>query len=159
MFQKVYTSLTKYHIWEIKNNRKIVEDKYVPYLRWLEEPKDPEHPELGLNVPEVISGDRFITIVNGLPVEDPNKSAILAEEAYAASHPQPTTNETLSTLCAVIDSVLLNETKSAPYYNYIRMRWYTRDITAERIATYVQKNRLSQAEADAIMAIEQVPLE
>ena len=35
------------------------------------------------NIPVNESGDRFIMIVDGVPVEDPNKDAILAAEAAA----------------------------------------------------------------------------
>lgn len=148
MFQKVYTSLTTYYIWEVENSRQIDEANYVPYLEWL----------AAGNTPEVVSGDRFITIVNGLPVEDPNKAAILEKEAYAANHPQPAMDETLFGLCRAFDTMLFGDLKNADTYNYIRMRWYTRDYTPANMTTLVQKKRLDQSEADAIMATEQVPL-
>lgn len=149
MFQKVYTSTTAYYIWEVENSRVIDEHNYVPYLEWLANPD---------NVLEVVSGDRFITIVNGVPVEDPNKATILAQEAYAAAHPPVAMEQTLLALCRTMDSFLYGDIKSAQMYDYIQMRWYTRDITAANLATLVAKKRLDQVEANAIMATEQVPL-
>ena len=74
MFKKAYISTTEYRIWEVSNGRYVDEAHYVPYLEWVE-----------TNEPEAISHDRFINIVDGTPVEDPNKAATLADEAEQAA--------------------------------------------------------------------------
>jgi len=83
-------------IFEVENCRYIDEAAYVPYLDWL----------AAGNVPEPMSGDRFITIVNGVPVEDPNKAEILAQEEYDRLHPPPTLEERLEAAEALIVELL-----------------------------------------------------
>lgn len=95
-FEQHWTSTTTYLIYEVANSRYIDEQNYVPYLEWL---------SFG-NVPEPKSGDRFISIVNGLPVEDPEKENILAAEEYERLHPMPTIEERLEAAEAVIVELL-----------------------------------------------------
>lgn len=148
-FQRAWITPTEYRIYEVEFSRYVSETGYQPYLDWI----------VAGNVPENVSGDRFVLIApDGTPYWDPNKAAILAAEAYAAAHPPVVIDDTVIALCRVIDSILKGDTKGAPYFDYIRMRWYSRDITAADIAKYVQRRYLEQTEANAIMAVEQVPV-
>jgi len=45
-----------------------------------------------------VSLDRFILIQNGIPVANPNKAQVLADEAYAKAHPAPTDAERIKML-------------------------------------------------------------
>lgn len=96
MFEQHWTSTSTYLIYEVANSRYIDELNYVPYLEWC---------SIG-NVPEPVSGDRFINIVNGVPVEDPKKEEILSAEEYARLHPEPTLEERLAAAEAVIVEML-----------------------------------------------------
>ena len=91
-FQKIYTSLTDYKIWEVENGRFVNETAYVPYLEW----------KAAGNQPSVVSGDRFIVIVDGLPTEDPNKATVLAKEEYDRTHPVPTIHEQVAAIRAIL---------------------------------------------------------
>lgn len=149
-FQKAWDTPTTYKIWEVANSRYVSETGYQPYLDWL----------AAGNVPENISGDRFILIdANGNPYWDPNKDAILAAEEYARLHPEPAMEATLAGACNMLDSIMLGGSKRGAYYDYVLARWYTRDFTADELSTLVNKKFITAAERTAIMAIEQVPLE
>lgn len=96
MFERRWISTTEARIYEIENARYVDEERYAPYLEWLK----------AGNSPAPASGDRFVTIVNGLPVEDPDKTAILAAEEYARLHPEPSLEERLTAAEAVIVELL-----------------------------------------------------
>lgn len=97
MFERRWISTTEARIYEIENARYVDEERYAPYLEWLK----------AGNSPAPASGDRFITIVGGVPVEDPEKAAVLAAEEYARLHPPPTAEERIAALEAVINDLLL----------------------------------------------------
>lgn len=95
MFEKHWVSLTDYQIYEVENGRYIDAYNYVPYLEWN-----------GKETMRSVSADRFITIMNGLPVEDPNKADVLAQEEYARLHPLPTLEERLEAAESLIIELL-----------------------------------------------------
>ena len=95
MFEKHWVSTTDYMIYEVENGRYIDEKKYVPYLEWS-----------GKETMRSTSADRFISIVNGAPVEDPKKIEILAQEEYDRLHPPPTLEERLEAAEALIVELL-----------------------------------------------------
>ena len=66
-----YTTVTDYEVWEHFDNG---------YSRKVDPHNEVWWTALG-NVSAKESGDRFISIVNGVPTLDPNKDAILAAEA------------------------------------------------------------------------------
>lgn len=74
-FKHAYTSETEYNVIEVFNNGKerIVDPDYGLYLDWIADE----------NEPEIISGNEFITIVEGVPVEDPNKDQIILDRQWA----------------------------------------------------------------------------
>lgn len=95
MFEKHWRSTTEYEIYEVENGRYIDEKNYVPYLEW--------------NSKETMrsaSADRFISIINNAPVEDPKKAEILAQEEYDRLHPPPTLEERLEAAEALIVELL-----------------------------------------------------
>lgn len=148
-YQLSYYTPTDFRVWEVENNRFVDPTGYLPYQDWLAAGGVPEH----------ISGDRFIIIgPDGVPYWDPNKAAILAQEAYEATHPEPAMEETLRYACDMIDSIMLGGSKGASYFTYVRARWYTRDLTAAELDVLVQKRFITAAERTTILAVEQVPL-
>ena len=73
-----YTTVTDYEVWEHFDNG---------YSRKVDPHNEVWWTALG-NVSAKESGDRFISIVNGVPTLDPNKDAILAAEAQAIAAQQ-----------------------------------------------------------------------
>lgn len=77
-YKHSYTDLTVYNIIEIDKHggeRLIDDNTYKSYVKFCE-----------TNTPEKVSGDRFITIVDGEVILDPNKDAILAQEPTTAQN-------------------------------------------------------------------------
>lgn len=95
MFEKHWVSTTEYKIYEVENCRYIDAKNYVPYLEW-------QSKETMVSA----SADRFISIVNNVPVEDPKKAEILAQEEYERLHPLPTLEERLEAAEALIIELL-----------------------------------------------------
>lgn len=147
MFERHYISISESRIYETENSRYINEEKYKPYLDWLG----------AGNVPPAVSADRFVEIVDGAAREVADKAAILEAEEYARTHPPPASNETVSALCRVVDALIRGDLDGAPFFDYIRSRWYARAITAADVAEMVKKRRITQAEADQILAVERMP--
>lgn len=68
-YKHIYTDETNYRIWEDDENR-YVDPVYYKYQEFLAEG----------GIPEKASGARFVSIVDGEVVVDPQKDSILAEE-------------------------------------------------------------------------------
>jgi hypothetical protein len=68
-YKHIYTDKTNYRIWEVDENR-YVDTIYYKYQEFLAEG----------GIPEKASGARFVSIVDGEVVVDPQKDSILAEE-------------------------------------------------------------------------------
>lgn len=73
-----FTTVTDYEVWEHFDNG---------YSRKVDPHNEVWWTALG-NIPAKESGDRFISIVNGVPTLDPNKDAVLAAEANAIAAQQ-----------------------------------------------------------------------
>ena len=74
-YEHHYLSLSQYRVYELDEYRlrlRFIDDpeNYKPYQEWL----------AAGNIPEKVSGDRFISIVNGEVIENPDKDLILAAE-------------------------------------------------------------------------------
>jgi hypothetical protein len=99
MFTKVFTITATGHQYEkasgsfyytIQEDGRIIdEDNYLPYVDWV---------AVG-NSPTAVSGERFLDIIDGLPVIDTDlRTTTLAAEAYTAEHPDLTMEERMTAI-------------------------------------------------------------